>query len=64
MKLKVLLLPFSLVVLVGSGRQAEAITDADREVMEQMSTMVCVLSVQLWRLRVMKSALLTGPGRQ
>ena len=41
MKLKVLLLPFALVVLVGAGRQAEAITDADREVMEQMSTMVC-----------------------
>ena len=41
MKLKDLLLPFALVVLVGAGGEAEAITAEQRHVMEVTATKMC-----------------------
>ena len=41
MKLKELLLPFALVVLVGAGGEAEAMTAEQRQVMKVAATQMC-----------------------
>ena len=41
MKLKELLLPIALLVLVGSAGEAEAMTAEERQVMDQLAAMMC-----------------------
>ena len=41
MKLKELLLPFALLVFVGAGLEAEALTPDERQKIDQIATMIC-----------------------
>ena len=41
MKLKELLLPFALLIVVSSGNEAEALTPEERQKIDQIATMVC-----------------------